>query len=181
MSTYKIDIPRLIATDDRIKDREQLTHASSNRNFLELASRDQALMKAANGRVVSDRGQSGHIENTTNIRTAGLDMTPAAIKSSISIEGSNADQSGNLMPVEPTQLGQARQHRVGCCGADAFAAAKQVIPLPPGRTGTDLIIEIVFQLRDVLFQPLNVFLNEGPHRRRRTLKSILLGDQHPDQ
>src|SRR5215831_5708320 len=181
MSTYEIDVPRLMASDHRIKNCEQFTHTSSNGHFFELASSDQSLMKTANDGVRADCRQSGHIENTTNIMTAGLDMASTAMQPRIAIERSNTNQSGNLMSVELTQLWQARQHGVGGCGSNAFTTTQQIIFLPPGRTRTDLIIEVFFQLRDVLLQPLNVFPNERPHRRGRTMKSILLRRQHPDQ
>src|SRR6185503_16039896 len=181
MSTYKLDVPRLIAAEHGIENREQFSHASGDGDFFKFASGDQSLMKTANDRVRADSRERSHIQNTTNIRTSGLDVASPPIESGIAIERSNTNQSGYLMAVELTQLRQARQHRMGGRRSNAFTAAKQIIFVPPGRTGTDLVIEIFFQLCDVLLQPLNVFLNQRPHRRGRTMKSILLGRQHPDK
>jgi hypothetical protein len=105
--------------DHGVEDAEQLAHARYQRDFLELASVAQPLVQRTQHRIVFGDAERRHVQNLTHGSASSSDVSLAAIRAAVVIEGGDPDQRCDLLAVELAQLGHHRRHRLGRHMADA--------------------------------------------------------------
>src|SRR3954465_8479120 len=122
----KIGLPGCFVSDHRIEDGKEFTHRSSDGDLGSFTGSDQASVERANGWIVPDGNESGHIEYVAKAPATAGDTAPTLMATAIIVEWSNTDESSDVAAIQSSQLWQVGQHRM--CGdrANAFETGKQV-------------------------------------------------------
>ena len=91
-------------SDHGVESYDELAHAGDKADLARLAG--EALGKGCDGRVVPRGHQRGHVEGVTHEAASGLDAFGADLAARAAIEGSDADQRGNLAAGQGSEFGQ---------------------------------------------------------------------------
>jgi hypothetical protein len=110
--------PGLIRPRDGIEGDEHLAHGGDEGDLGWLAPGDQATMEGDEARAAAAGAERGHVEDAAD-RAAALGDDPlAALEPAVLGDGRDADQAGDLAPVEAAELGQLGEQRRGQDQAD---------------------------------------------------------------
>ena len=146
-------------SEQGVKNNEQFPHAGGYDDFEGFSLILEALGEGFDGGVEALGGQGGHIEQAADVGAAAGDMGPAILFSRFSVIGGQADQGGDLMAIEPTQFGQARQQHSAGLGADAAGAAQDLVFVLEVRVGLDVLFDEFIQFANLEFKGLDHFAN----------------------
>ena len=91
-----------------VKYDEQLTHAGSEGHLLRLAGRQESLVEVPDDGVEPAGNHCSHVQKCTEPRPTTLDLSPTSQRAAVAVEGSHANQSGDLTTVQRAQLRQLR-------------------------------------------------------------------------
>ena len=90
---------------------QQLSHAGRQRQLLRLPCRQQPLIEGSEHRIVSTGDQRTHVEHRSQPGSAAPDTAFAPAGPAVPVERCHADQSGDPLAVESTQLREVCQKR----------------------------------------------------------------------
>lgn len=93
-------------------------------------------------------------------------------------ERRDADERGDLLPIQLPELRQVGEQGAAHDGADAGHGAEQVLFDTPDRALLDGVIEIAIDGRDASLERADVLRDVPTDRRARVLQSIPLGGHH---
>ena len=96
-------------------------------------------------------------------------------------ERGDADEGGDLPPIEVPELGDIAEQRRGQGGPDAGHTLEQLVLDPPERARGDELLQRVVRVRQTLFQPVNVAAEIGAHPAVAGGVALPLGVQHVEQ
>src|SRR5690349_9931050 len=82
-SRDKVGLPWCFVSKHRVQDRKQLSHAGSDGHFFGFACSDESTMEIADGLVVTNGSQRGHVENGADVQTSASNMARALVPASI--------------------------------------------------------------------------------------------------
>src|SRR3989304_1214050 len=105
--------------DDGIEDDQELSHAGSEYDSEGLTRCLQALGELTNDRIEATSRKGGHVKHAADGSPASPDRTTTMEFPTITAERCQADQGGNLLAIESSQLGQLGQERGGRHRANA--------------------------------------------------------------
>jgi len=123
--------------EGRVEDDDELSGGSNESDFRGFAIGAEALVEGFEG-TFANGGKRGHVEGFTDFVPAAVDMTLTAQGATIVIEGSQADESGDLAPGGESELGEMSQESGGCEVADAVVGGKFVVLSKEERIVLDL-------------------------------------------
>src|SRR5918997_673176 len=98
--------PGLLMFDHRVQDDQELAHAGGQSHFPGLARRTKAVVKGLDDGVISAGCQSSHIEGSPDSGPSAPDRPFAPETATVSIEGSDSYQSGNLVALKVPSSGR---------------------------------------------------------------------------
>ena len=90
----------------RIKNREQLAHASDQRDLEKFAVSSQPFIEVSDHAVASGSDQRSHVQRTTHWSSAAPNRAPTFEGTAVAGERSQAGQSRDLFAIESSELGQ---------------------------------------------------------------------------
>ena len=133
-------------------------------------------------RIEADGGEGGHIEHTPPHGAAAGNHAAAPQGSAIPVDRRDADEGGNLAPIQVAQLREIGDEREGRDIADAGHGLEQVVRRAPQRAGAEGVVQVALQLGQGLGQPAEVGGDAALHPRFACLLVPGgLGAQHLDQ
>src|SRR6266702_424443 len=144
--------PRGLRPHNRIGDGEELSHAGRQRDF---------------GRLTR--------------RAAAPNRPAAAERPAVTSQWRDADQRGDLLPTQATELRQFGQERPAGDRADPRDALQQIVLGPPQGAGAHGLVQITIDPAELALEPANVVGETAPDGAAREAQPILLGDQHLDE
>ena len=172
--------PVTVVPDHRVKDDQELTHASGEGDLLGLACCQEPLIEGAKDWIVAYRDQGRHIQSGAHSSASSPAGPLAPALAAVPAERGYTHQGGDLPTVEGTEFGEASQQRERQGRADAWHAAQEIFPLAPQRALLQAVIEVSVEVGQLLFQdgehPVDALLDYG----QRSLSALLLGDLHVD-
>jgi transposase len=176
--------PGLSMFKHRIQDGQELAHAGREGYFPGLARPTKALVKGLDDGVISGGGQSSHIEGSPDPGPSAPEYSFASEAATISSEGSNAHQCGNLVAAQSAQFRQVGQEGDRHYWADPGEAAQQVVFLSPDGTLPNGVVQVLIQTTQFLLQPADMVLDPLTHQLRSRgdieNQGAVLGPEHPD-
>src|SRR6516225_10660764 len=86
-------------------------------------------------RIVSTRAQSSHVENVAHGHATPIDTPVSSKLSTIEVVGCEADEGGDLLAIELSELRQRGQERIGEGRANARHGDEQPIAMGETRIG----------------------------------------------
>ena len=100
-------LPRSSVSKDRVEDDEKFSHAGCEGNLDGLSGAAQMAIEGGNDGVPAAGDEGGHVERGSNAGPPAPGGAPTAPVVTISIEGRDADQGGDLLAPERAEFGQA--------------------------------------------------------------------------
>ena len=79
-------MPGSVMLDHCVDDRQELTHAGGNSDFLEFAGRKEALVESLDHGIESGRDDRWHVESSSDVRPPSPARPPAPHLAAITIE-----------------------------------------------------------------------------------------------
>lgn len=107
----------VVVLDPGVEVNQELAHAGAEGHLEMLVLLFEPLSKGTDGRMAAAGGEGRHVEHAANVRSSAPDGAFAAEVSAVAVEGRDAHQRRDLLPVEHSQFGQLGQERG--CGRDA--------------------------------------------------------------
>ena len=164
--------------DHRIKNREQLAHASDQGDFEQFALGRQTLVEVPNHGITSGSDQGGHVQSTAHRGSAAPDGAPTFERAAVAVEGGHTDERGNLFAIQGSKLRQLGEQGAAGDRTDALSTAQQLVVLFPDRALLDGSVELLVGALEFLFQPADMGVDAfcdglGGHRQ-----PVVLGRNH---
>ena len=107
-------MPRSLVPDGGVEDDEELSHAGGERELLRLAGGEEAAIEASDHEIEARGDQSGHVKAGAKGSAPAPDRALAAQGTAVAIEGSNADESRDLLAAEASQFRPITASSKGC-------------------------------------------------------------------
>src|SRR5262245_57406151 len=101
-------IPNSLVTNHRIKDGQELAHASGESELFGFTCTEQALVEGSDDRIASRCGDRCHVKDTAQIGSATPTSTLAPHRSGVAVKGSYSHQSSQLSALERSEFRKAR-------------------------------------------------------------------------
>jgi hypothetical protein len=119
-----------------IENDEQLAHAGGECQFGMFTAGAQPQIEDSDSWIAADSRHRCHVQHSPDLGTPAPDAAAAAQAATVAVEGRQANQGGDLLAIESSQLGQrcqqdARQHL-----PDPGNRAQQLGALTPERSVT---------------------------------------------
>jgi hypothetical protein len=146
----QLGIPSGVVFDHGVENHQQLARAGREDDFGLFPLGGQAVGEGSDDRVASSRGERGHVEQATDRRASSPDCPLASELAAVSIEGSQADQGGDLLAIELAQFGDFGDERGAGHRSDAGNALKEVGFVVPVIVGFDEGEDFFFDPFDLL-------------------------------
>ena len=93
--------------DHRIKNCEQLAHASDQGDFEQFALGDQPIVEVPNHGIASSGNQGSHVQRTAHWGSAAPDGAPTLERATVAVEGGDTDERGNLLAISVPSSGNS--------------------------------------------------------------------------
>ena len=138
-----VGIPMLPALDHAVEDDQELPNTCGEDVFLGFAGNQHPLVKRVGHWVVSAGDQRSHVDDHGHSCSATPDNAAPAHGSAVPVDGSNADQSGDLFAVQHAQFRRVRQERQRELLSHAVDRAQQIVLLPLHRTAAQRLSQTV--------------------------------------
>ncbi len=133
-------------------------------------------------RIVASGDESRHVESRANACSPSPNHALSSAPAAVAIQGSNADQGGNLLPRTCAQLGQVGQQGQRRLRPHAGHTPQQVFFFSPGRSFFERLLQLVIQLVDLRLDRrpnrINRFANQPVGH---LLGAIGFRSKHPDE
>jgi hypothetical protein len=167
--------------DHRVQDNQELAHAGGQSYFPGLARRTKAVVKGLDDGVISAGCESRHIEGSPYPGPPAPDHPFASEAATVSVEGGDTYQSGNLVAAQSAQFRKVGQEGDGHHPADAGDATQQVVLFSPEGALPQGAFQVIIQISQLLLQPADMVLNSLAHGFRSSgPPPILLRSKHLD-
>ena len=151
--------PKLIGLDERVEDRDQLSHGGGQSHFLGFPFLQQTLVKGFDSGVESCGHERGHVQHATDIRSAAKRAALAGGLPGIVVQRSHADELRNLAAIEFPQFRQLGQNRAHGHRPDPFDGDQNLDFASIGRVGFHALGQSLVDGFDLLFQGLQRLLD----------------------
>jgi hypothetical protein len=137
-SCYRHAVLESFVAQSRIEDDDELSHAGHDGDFGEFSSLSELLVMVLEFGLPSDSDQCGHVEGGADLWSATKDGASSPEGAAVAIEGSDADELGDLLPGERAEFRQ-QGHQGGlddraepfdgspCAGEMRFAESGDVL------------------------------------------------------
>jgi hypothetical protein len=133
-------------------------------------------------RIVTSGDESSHVESRANARPASPCYALSSAPAAVTIQWSNADQGGDLLPRASAQLGQVGQQGQGRLRSHAGHTPQQVFLFSPGRGLFEGLLQLVIQLLDLLGERCPNRINGLANQPvGHLLGAISFCGKHPDE
>ena len=146
--------PRFFVPDDCVEDDEQLARRGDDRDELWLSGGDEFVAKRLEGWIVSRGDHGSHEKRGAHAGSAAADEAFAAPLTGLSRPGREADEGGDLAPIERSELRQLGEQRAGDGGSDSRHGGEQVFFLAPDRRAFDALVDVVVEAVEFALQSL---------------------------
>src|SRR3990170_1281884 len=117
-----------------VQDGQEFAHAGGKGHLLGLASGDEAFVEGSDSRIAAGGDESSHVQHGPHLRAATPDGAPASQGATVPVQGRNADQGGDLLPIQRSQLLQLGKEGGGEYGAHTWGTLEQVVLSSPHVT-----------------------------------------------
>jgi len=141
------------------EDDEQLAHAGGECQFGMLTTGAQQQIEGSDGGIVADSRPRRPVQHPPDPGTPAPDATAAGQAATVTVEGRQANQGGDLLAIESSQLGQRCQQATRQHLPDTGNRAQQLVALTPERSVTDHCAEFLVEAGQPLLQPANVLID----------------------
>src|SRR5229473_6604064 len=129
--------PGFAVAQHGVEDSQQLAHGGDESETGRFAALAQTAVEGLERRVVLDGDQASHVERRSDLDTAALDLALAAVSAAVPVHRSHASEGGDLVAVDPAELGQLGDQGAGDDVADARHALQQILlGAPDGAVST---------------------------------------------
>lgn len=145
--------------DHGVEDDQQFSHACGDDDFELFAFGFEAFGELSDDWVAPSGGESRHVEDASHGGPSPPYRSFAAEASAIAVEGGQADQGGDFLPVEDPQLGKLGQQRGDGHRADARDTAEQVHFILPVIVGFKQVEDMFLDAFDLLVQQVDDLLD----------------------
>src|SRR6516225_3310855 len=143
--------PGFVVAQHGIEDGQQLAHRGDKSEAGRFAGLAQTAVETAERRVVLDGDEAGHIERRPDFDAAPLDLALAAISAAVPVDRRDAGQGGDLVAVDPAELGN---QGAGDDIANAGNALQQILLSAPDGAGFDQCVDGLVDAHPLGFEPL---------------------------
>jgi hypothetical protein len=113
------------------EDGEELPDAGDDGDLLLFAGGDEALVEGSNERVVAGRRDRSHVQDRAYVGSPASDRALTFESTAVPVERGDADESRDLLAIEPAELRQLDENRSGADGTNALDRSKEVLFLSP--------------------------------------------------
>src|SRR5918992_4872452 len=110
--------PGLLMFDHGVQDNQELVHASRQSHFPRLAHPTKTVVKGLDDGIIPAGSQSSHIEGSPDPGPSAPDRPFAPEAVTVSVEGSDSHQRGNLVATQSAQFRKVGQEGDGHHPAD---------------------------------------------------------------
>src|SRR5690242_9197489 len=145
-------MPLASIPDNGVQHGEQLAHAGCEGELLGLTGQQEATIEGSDDSVVAGGTEGRHVELGAHRSPPTLDAPFAVPGAGLTGIGGNADQGSDLLAIEAAELGQFGDQGSGNGIADARHTLQKILRLPPDRRAADGVVEIGFNLTQLLLQ-----------------------------
>src|SRR5574342_400416 len=142
--------------DHRIQNREQLAHTGDQSDFEKFALGGQTFVEVSNHGVASSGDQRRHVQSAAHRSSATPNGAPTLEQAAITVEGSQANQSRDLLAVECAKFRQLGEQRTAGHWAYTGGGSEQLFVLLPDGALTDATVKILVGPIEFFFQPADV-------------------------
>jgi hypothetical protein len=173
--------PSGVVSHHGIEDDQQFPHAGCQGDLFGFPFGHKTLVEVADHGVVPGSDQGPHVEGGPDGSATAPDHSLSAQCAAVLGQRRNADQRGDLLPVECAQFGKVGQESATDDGTDAGDAAQEVLLGTPHRALLDGLVQVGVDVGQASLQPTDVLFEAFFHRRERMGETIPFGDQHFDE
>ena len=118
------ETPLGVVTKHRVKRYNHLAHHCDDDDLGLFTSGGEALGEGFESRIVSARTQGSHVENVAHGHATPIDTPVSSKLSTIEVVGCEANEGGDLLAIELSELRQRGQERIGEGRADARLSSR---------------------------------------------------------
>jgi len=174
--------PRFFLSQDGIEDGQELSHAGDEGDLFSFSSGQQVLIVFSDHGIMPRRSEGGHVQGASDRGASPRDHSPAAGLSTVTVEGRQSHQRGDLLSAGLAEFREFSQECPGRRRPDAFDGQKQLLLfLPDGRV-LDVVVDVIVDGGDLAVEQFDDALNALAHASVSGLgQSVGLGDAHLDQ
>ena len=119
--------PLGVVTEHGVEGHNHLAHHRDDDDLGLFARSGEALGEGFESRIVSARTQGSHVENVAHGHATPIDTPVSSKLSTIEVVGCEADEGGDLLAIELSELRQRGQECIGEGRADARHGDEQPI------------------------------------------------------
>jgi hypothetical protein len=173
--------PGPVVSEHCVEDYEQLSGTGHKGEFFGLPGTEKALIELGKGGVVSDGGESGHVQDGPNRCTTTPDVTSAAKGAAVHVEGCEPGEGCCLFTAKLSELREfGKQGEAGDTPDAGGALNELVLGTPDGALANGVAqvridaLELVLKPRDM---SLDLLFDVGVGR---LAQPIALGRDHVD-
>src|SRR2546422_209488 len=164
--------------DHRVKNCQQLAHASSQSNLRRFACCAQSSIELPDRGIASASNQRSHIECRPHTSPTTPNRATPPKCPAVPIERCHADQCSNLFAVESSQLRQFGEQGAANNRTDARDAFEQVLLLVPDRALTNALVKFAVDSLQLGFQPTDVSFDTFAQRSSSPTESVSFRHNH---
>src|SRR5215471_7244290 len=146
--------PRPLIAQDGIEKDQQLAHGSDEGEACGFAGLAQTAVEGLEHRVVLDGDKAGHVERGSDLDAAALDLALAAVSAAVPVHRGDAGQGGDLVAIDPAELGQFGDQSTSDDIADAGYAFEQILFGAPEGADFDQPVDRLVDARPFGFEAL---------------------------
>ena len=148
----ELTIPSSIVSEHGVEGDEQFSHTGGEDDLESFSGSFQSLGESLEDGVGSTSGEGCHVESRADGSSSAGDGACSFELAAVVVEGSQSDQSGDLLSVEASQFGEFGQEGEAGDRADAGDALKDLILRFPVVVGLDELGNFSIQFRELLVQ-----------------------------
>src|SRR5258705_10168208 len=152
LSCASSGLPWAIVPKDGVENGEDLTSAGDECLFGWFSCCNETLMICGDEGIEAGAHHSRHVEPVAHVRTAALDVAPAAVFAGIIGHGCDANECCDLSPGESSKFGQIGNEHARELGTDAGKGLQKFILLPPGRSSSHGFGDVTLKIAELFLQ-----------------------------
>src|SRR5262245_48201947 len=171
--------PHSIGADHCVQNRQELSHAGGERDFLWLAGREEALVELVNHWVAPGGHHRGHVQRSANRGAAAPDQALAFERPAVAGQRRDTDERGNLFAREGAEFGQVADERTTDDGADPGDRPQKVFLRAPHGTRVDVAVKVLINIMELALEPADVLEDAVAYGGHGMLETVALSHQHP--
>jgi hypothetical protein len=152
-------IPFTAVADHGVEDGEQFPHARDHGNFGWLSLGPEAQVEHPYDGVPLGGTQDAHVESGPDGSASAPDPSLASKEATITSKWCNADERGDLLVGESSELRELSDERACEVGTDAWNVAQEIVFGLPDRALSDEPIEVGVDAMELALEPSDVLLD----------------------